>query len=110
MLFDRSGAPAGEIALPGTGSIGAISGRQDSPDVWYTFTSPLVPSTVYVFNPEMKTSASFEGAKPPVDTSGYETTAMFATSKDGTRVPFFLTAKKNLPLDGNNPTMLYGHV
>ena len=35
--------------------------------------------------------------------------ALFATSKDGTRVPFFLTAKKNLPLDGNNPTMLYGY-
>ena len=46
---------------------------------------------------------------PPVDTSGFETKAMFATSKDGTRIPLFLTAKKNLPLDGNNPTMLYGY-
>ena len=93
----------------GTGTVGAISGRQDSPDVWYNFTSPLTPSTVYVFNPSAGKSASFEAATPPVDTSGFETKAMFATSKDGTRVPFFLTAKKNLPLDGNNPTMLYGY-
>jgi prolyl oligopeptidase len=44
-----------------------------------------------------------------VDTSLFETRALFATSKDGTRVPFFLTAKKNLALDGNNPAMLYGY-
>jgi len=109
VLFDLSGAPAGEVALPGTGTVGAISGRQDSPDIWYTFTSPLAPSTVYVYTPASAKSASFEAATPPVDTSGFETKAMFATSKDGARVPFFVTAKKGLPLDGNNPTMLYGY-
>jgi prolyl oligopeptidase len=108
-LFELSGADAGEITLPGTGTIGAISGRQDSPDVWYSFTSPLSPSTVYVYTLGTRLSAPFEAATPPVDTSGFETRAMFATSKDGTRIPFFLTAKKNLPLDGNNPTMLYGY-
>jgi len=111
-LFDLNGAPSGEIALPGTGTVGALSGRQDSPDVWYSFTSPLTPSTVYSFNPSTTSitgSTPFEAATPPVNTSGFETKAMFATSKDGTRVPFFLTAKKNLPLDGSNPTMLYGY-
>jgi prolyl oligopeptidase len=109
LLFDLNGAPAGDIALPGTGTVGAISGRQDAPDIWYSFTSPLAPSTVYVHNPSTKKTASFEAAAPPVDTSGFETKAMFATSKDGTRVPFFVTAKKNLPLDASNPTMLYGY-
>ena len=109
LLFDLNGAETGEINLPGTGTVGAISGRQDSPDVWYNFTSPLTPSTVYVFRPSASKSSSFEAAMPPVDTSGFETKAMFATSKDGTRIPFFLTAKKNLPLDGNNSTMLYGY-
>jgi prolyl oligopeptidase len=109
LMFDLNGAATGEITLPGTGTVGAISGRQDSPDVWYNFTSPLSPSTVYVFRPSTSRSFAFEAAAPPVDTSGFETKAMFATSKDGTRIPFFLTAKKNLPLDGNNPTMLYGY-
>ena len=68
-----------------------------------------MPSTVYVFDPATKTSEGFEVAKPPVDTSLFETKALFATSKDGTRVPFFLTARKNVALDGSNPTMLYGY-
>ena len=45
----------------------------------------------------------------PVDTSSYETTAMFASSKDGTRVPFFLTSRKDIARDGNNPVVIYGY-
>jgi prolyl oligopeptidase len=109
LLFDLNGGTAGEIALPGTGTVNGVSGRQDSPDVWYSFTSPLAPTTVHVYTPSTSKSAPFEAPMPPVDTSGFETKALFATSKDGTKVPFFLTAKKNIPLDGNNPTMLYGY-
>jgi prolyl oligopeptidase len=108
-MYGLDGSVQGEIALPGIGSVGAISGREDAPDVWYTFTSPLTPSTVYRYDPAAKTSTPFEPPKLPIDLSGYETKALFATSKDGTRVPFFLTAKKGLALDGNNPTMVYGY-
>ena len=108
-LYALDGAAQGEVALPGIGSIGAISGRYDSPDIWYSFTSPLTPSTVFRYDPASKTSTPFEPPKLPIDLSGYETKALFATSKDGTRVPFFLTAKKGLALDGNNPTMIYGY-
>ena len=108
-LFGEDGAPQGEIALPGPGAVGGIAGRQDTPDIWYSFSSPLAPSTVRKFDPMTKSSTPFEQAVPPVDASLYETKALFATSKDGTRVPLFLTAKKNLALDGNNPTMLYGY-
>jgi prolyl oligopeptidase len=108
-LFDIDGTAHGEIALPGPGAVGGIAGRQDAPDIWYSFSSPLTPSTVNKFDPATKISTPFEQAAPPVDTSLFETKALFASSKDGTRVPFFLTAKKNLALDGNNPTMLYGY-
>jgi prolyl oligopeptidase len=109
LLFGLDGTPQGEVALPGAGAVGVISGRQDAPDIWYSFSSPLMPSTVYAFNPVTKKSDGFEVATPPVDTSLFETKALFATSADGTRIPFFLTARKNLPLDGNNPTMIYGY-
>ncbi len=109
LLFGLDGAPQGEVALPGAGTVGAIRGRQDAPDIWYSFSSPLVPSTVYVFDPGTKTSGGFEVAVPAVETSLFETKALFATSADGTRVPFFLTARKDVALDGNNPTMLYGY-
>jgi prolyl oligopeptidase len=108
-LYALDGTAQGEIALPGIGSVGALSGREDSPDVWYSFTSPLTPSTVYRYDPATKTSTPFEPPKLPIDLSGYETKALFAMSKDGTTVPFFLTAKKGLALDGNNPTMIYGY-
>jgi prolyl oligopeptidase len=109
LLFGLDGAPQGEVAVPGAGTVGAIRGREDAPDIWYNFSSPLTPSTVYVFDPASRKSEGFEVATPAVDTSLFETKALFATSADGTRVPFFLTAKKNVALDGNNPTMLYGY-
>ena len=108
-MFGLDGTSLGDIALPGTGTVGALSGRADGSTVWYNFTSPLAPSTVYAFDMKAGKSTSFEAATPTFDANGYETKALFATSKDGTRVPLFVTAKKGLPLDGNNPTMIYGY-
>ena len=109
LLFDLAGTPQGEVALPGTGTVGGIRGREDAPDIWYAFTSPVMPATVFVYDPRGDGSQGFEVAAPAVDTSLFETKALFATSRDGTRVPYFLTARKDLARDGNNPTMLYGY-
>ena len=109
LVFGLNGEEQGTIALPSTGTVTAIRGREDSPDVWYAFSSPLTPSTVYRFDPATRMSTAFEQVKVPVDTSSFETRAMFAMSKDGTRVPFFVTARKDLKRDGTNPTMLYGY-
>jgi prolyl oligopeptidase len=108
-LFDLDGKAVGEITLPGAGSIAGISGRQDSSLMFYSFTSPLYPTTVFSYDLETKANAPFDAAKPPVDVTKYETKQMFATSKDGTKVPFFITARKDLPRDGSNPTMIYGY-
>ena len=108
-LFGLDGRDQGEVALPGTGTVAGLAGREDAPDIWYIFSSPLTPSTVYRYDPATKASAPFEAAAPGIDVTQYETVAGFATSKDGTRVPYFLTAKKSLPRDGNNPTMVYGY-
>jgi prolyl oligopeptidase len=108
-LFGLDGTEQGEIALPGVGSVGDLAGREDSPEIWYSFSSPLSPSTVYVFDPAAKRSERFDPPKPPIDPSAYETRALFATSKDGTKVPLFVTARRSLTLDGSNPTMLYGY-
>jgi prolyl oligopeptidase len=108
-VFGLDGSDQGEIPLPGIGTVAGIRGREDAPDVWYTFTSPLAPSTVYRHDLTTRTGAPFEAPQVPVDLSPYETRALFATSRDGTRVPFFVTARKDLPRDGSNPTMLYGY-
>jgi prolyl oligopeptidase len=109
MLFGLDGKAAGEIKLPGTGSLSGISGRQDSNLLFYGFTSPLYPSTVFSYDLKSGANQAFDPPKLPVDVSQYETRQLFATSKDGARVPYFMTSRKNVPQDGNNPTMLYGY-
>jgi prolyl oligopeptidase len=108
-LFDVDGRLEGTIDLPAAGTVSALSGREDTPEIFYTFTSPLYPVTVFHYDPAAKTSTSFEAAPAPVDVSQYETRRMFATSKDGTKVPFFVTARKGLARDGSHPTMMYGY-
>jgi prolyl oligopeptidase len=108
-LFDLNGQQQGEIALPAAGTVASFGGREDMPEIFYMFSSPIYPTTVFRYDPDARRSAAFEAAKPPVDISRYETKALFARSKDGTRIPFFLTARKELPRNGANPTMLYGY-
>jgi prolyl oligopeptidase len=108
-LLELDGTLAGDVPLPGTGSVGGIAGREDHPDVWYAFTSPLTPTAVHRFDPRTRTTSLFEAASPPVVASDYETLALFATSKDGTKVPLFVTARKGVARDGSHPAMVYGY-
>ena len=108
-MTSLDGADQGEMALPGAGTVAGLMGREDAADVWYLFSSPLTPSTVYRYDPQTRHSTAFEPPTTPVDVTRFETHALFATSKDGTLVPFFMTARRDLPRDGRNPTMLYGY-
>ena len=108
-VFNLDGSAEREIALPGVGAVSELSGRVDQHHAWLTFSSPLQPATVYRCDLDSGDLVAFEPPRPPIDTARFETRAEFATSRDGTRVPFFLTCRKDLPLDGRNPTMLYGY-
>ena len=108
-LFDTSGRPRGEIALPEAGSIVNLSGRESSGRIYYEFTSPLYRNTIFAYDPGTGRSAAFEAPPAAADTERYETRRLFAASKDGTRIPFFLTARKDLARDGSNPTLLLGY-
>jgi len=108
-VFSLDGAHESDVPLPGVGAVTDLYGRADQFDVWFTFSSPLAPPAVYRYDLEGRTRMSFEAPQPPIDASQFETRAMFAISKDGTRVPFFMTSRKGLRPDGQNPTMLYGY-
>jgi len=108
-LFAMNGRELATLALPGIGTVGDLSGRYDSPELFYNFTSPLYPSTVFVCRELCASATSFEAAKPRFNPTGYETRQFFAVSIDGTRIPYFVTARRNIPLDGNSPTLLYGY-
>jgi prolyl oligopeptidase len=108
-LFDTGGKLLRILSLPTVGTVGGVSARDDSRTVYYAFASYLYPTTIYKYDvADDKTSVYF---KPDVkfDPSPYEAKQVFYTSKDGTKVPMFIVAKKGIKLDGSHPTVLYGY-
>ena len=109
-VFALDGTPEHEIALPGPGAVSGLAGRDDDAEVFYTFTSFNYPPTIFKYDVKSRASTSFrEVAIPGFAADGYDVRQVFVTSKDGTRVPMFLTFKKGLVLNGANPTLMYGY-
>lgn len=98
-----------ELDLPGIGTVTQITGKPDDDEMFYQFTSYLSPAAVYRVNVKQMRSEPYTTPRLPVDLSRFETKQVFYTSKDGTRVPMFITAKKGTALDGSNPTILYAY-
>ncbi len=98
-----------DLPLPTLGSIGGISGERKDDEMFYAFTSFLYPTTIFRYDFKSGVTSVFKAPTIDFDPSGYETKQVFYTSKDGTRVPMFITHKKGLRLDGSNPTYLYGY-
>ncbi len=106
-LFSLDGRPQGEVALPGIGAVGwPLGARLSESELVYSFTSFLEPATVYRYDPGSGTSTPFRPPGVAFDASGYETRQLFYASKDGTRVPMFVTAAKGLVLDASHPVLL----
>ena len=108
-LFARDGRFVKDLPLPTLGSIGAISGERKDDEMFYAFTSFLYPTTIFRYAFKSGVTSVFKAPAIDFDPSGYETKQVFYISKDGTRVPMFITHKKGLRLDGSNPTYLYGY-
>jgi len=98
-----------EISLPGIGSVGTISAKPRDNEMFYSFTTFLAPASIYRYDIKRRTNTLYKTPRLPVDVSQFETTQVFYASKDGTRVPMFITMKKGTRLDGSNPTILYGY-
>ncbi len=108
-LFALDGRFVKELDLPTLGSIGGISGERKDDEMFYAFTSFLYPTTIFRYDFKTGGTSVFKAPTIDFDPSGYETQQVFYASKDGTRVPMFITHKKGLRLDGSNPTYLYGY-
>lgn len=108
-IYDKTGKHVRDVELPGIGSAGGFGGKQDATETFYTYSSYNAPPTIYHYDMKTGKSTLFRQAKVKFDPDGYEVKQVFFTSKDGTRVPMFLTHKKGLKLDGSNPTILYGY-
>ncbi|HLG41818.1 MAG TPA: prolyl oligopeptidase family serine peptidase, partial [Planctomycetota bacterium] len=108
-VFDLGGKLLREVGLPGTGSAGGFGGRRDDPETFYSYTSFTVPGTIYRYDVRTGRSSVFRQSKVRFNPDEYATEQVFYPSKDGTKIPMFITYKKGLKRDGDNPTYLYGY-
>ena len=114
-LFKLDGMPDGEIPFPALGSVVQVNGdlglrgSREQNELFYAFQSFLYPTTVYRYRFETRSAEPIEAPELDFDPSAYETQQVFVTSKDGTKVPMYLTHKKGLVRNGQNPTLLYGY-
>ena len=108
-LFALDGRPAGDVKLPTLGSIASVTGEPKDDEMFYAFTSFLYPTTIFRHDFKTGQSSVFKAPEISFDASSYETVQVFYRSKDGTRAPLFLTYKKGLKRDGQNPTYLYAY-
>jgi prolyl oligopeptidase len=108
-VFDVNGKRESEIALPALGTVGSLSGDPDRPQLFYSFTSFLYPSTIYRYDVSTGENVVFQKPNVNFDPDRYETKQIFYASKDGTKVPMFIVSRKGLKLEGNNPVFLTGY-
>ncbi|MEM6431171.1 MAG: prolyl oligopeptidase family serine peptidase, partial [Deinococcota bacterium] len=107
--YSLAGQKLADINLPTLGSVTTVNTEPGEPNIYYGFTSYLYPPTSYRYDLQTGDSTEVFRQEVKFDTSSNVTQQLFATSKDGTRVPMFVTHKRDLELDGSNPTLLYGY-
>jgi prolyl oligopeptidase len=98
-----------EVKLPGIGTAAGFHGKRTDTETFYTFMSFATPPTIYRYDPASGESMLWKRSGAKCNPADYEVTQAFVPSKDGTKVPVFITHKKGLKKDGDNPTLLYGY-
>lgn len=107
--YDYDGNNKKVIKMPGLGTISGFGTYKKEQDFYYAFTSFTTPSEIYHFDIASGKSSLYKKSEIKINTDQFETKQVFVSSKDGTQVPMFITYKKGIKLDGNNPTMLYAY-
>ncbi|MEL7799150.1 prolyl oligopeptidase family serine peptidase [Idiomarina loihiensis] len=108
-IFDIKGTMLQELALPGIGSISGFEGSHKAPDVFFSFKSFTEPGKIYRYQPDQQRTTLWYETKVPAELDQYTTEQVVYNSADGTEVPMFLVHDKNIELNGENPTLLYGY-
>jgi len=98
-----------QVSLPGIGSAGGFGGKRRDTETFYAFTSFTTPTTIFHYDVRTGKSEVFREPTVKFNPADYETKQVFYRSKDGTRVPMFITHRKGTRLNGRNPTLLYGY-
>jgi prolyl oligopeptidase len=106
---NRKGNLERAIQLPGIGTASGFGGIKTDQELFYTYSSFNYPPSIFRYDVKTGTSELFRKTEVKVNTDNYVTLQSFCTSKDGTKVSMFITYKKGLQLNGNNPVLMYGY-
>jgi prolyl oligopeptidase len=108
-LFETSGKLVGDVKLPGLGTVKDFEGRGAHDEAFFSYSDYQTPTRILRLEVSTNTVSDFRVPSVPADFTPYVTERVFYASKDGTRVPLFITRRKDAPRDGNQPVMLYGY-
>ena len=108
-IVDLDGKQVGTVDLPGIGTAVGFSGKFDDSETFFSYTSFDTPTTVNRLDVETGEVSVFRKPEVAFNPDDYVVKQVFYASKDGTRVPMFISHRKDLELDGETPTMLYGY-
>ena len=108
-VYAKDGKLERKLPLPGIGSVTIVGGKSNETTTYFTFTNYTTPPTIYKLDLKSYQESVWKQPKLPFDPAMFETVQIFAPSKDGTKIPLFVTYKKGTRLDGNSPTILYGY-
>lgn len=108
-VFGLDGKFLREVELPGLGTAGGFDGKPGDTETFFSFTNASVPKAIYRYDVKTGKSVLWRQPKVAFDPAAYETRQVFYTSKDGTKVPMFISHRKGMKLDGTNPTYLFGY-
>jgi prolyl oligopeptidase len=108
-MYTPEGKFVREVAFPTIGTAAGFSGKKSDTETFYTFSSYATPPSIYRYDMITGESKLFRRSAVKFTGDDYVVKQVFYTSKDGTKVPMFITHKKGIKLDGTNPTLLYGY-
>jgi prolyl oligopeptidase len=108
-IHDLDGAGATDVELPGLGEVLGLEGRDADRQLYFAYTDFLTPHALYRLDVASGRATPYRRPSVALDPHRYVTEQVFATSRDGTRVPVYVTHRRDVPRDGRRPTMLYGY-
>jgi prolyl oligopeptidase len=108
-LRSKDGKLIEQLPLPAIGTVDGLGGRRRDEETFFSFTNFNTPGTIYRLDMKTHKQTVYRQPKLKFDPAQFETKQVFYTSKDGTKVPMFISYKKGLKLDGTNPTLLYAY-
>ncbi len=109
LRYNFAGELLGDIELPQVGMVDAISSNRESSELFFTFQNWTTPQEIYKYDVNKNNRELYKKPTVPFSTDLFETKQVFYNSKDGTKIPMFITYKKGIEINGNNPCFLYGY-